>query len=209
MIQTGMNDNPSPPGLTPPDLTSSGLTPPGPTRPGPERLILIAAVARHRGIGLQDRLLVHLPEDLQHFRRTTLGCPVIMGRRTWDSLPAAFRPLPGRRNIVLSRQAKAHFEGAETAASLEAALATLQGTPRAFVIGGEQIYRLALPHADELILTEIDAEPPADAFFPEWDPRAFTEVARTPGKPSASNSATPSYAFVTYRRRGQTATPQA
>lgn len=161
------------------------------------RLILIAAIAGHRGIGLHDRLLFNLPEDLQHFRRTTTGCPVIMGRRTWDSLPAAFRPLPGRRNIVLSRNAALEVPGAESATRLDQALARLSDAPRIFVIGGEQIYRMALPQADELILTEVRAEPPADAFFPAWDPQAFIETQRIPGQ---GGPEAPAYDFVTYRR---------
>ena len=176
---------------------------------GPQKLTLIAAVTQDLGIGLNNRLLVALPEDLKHFKRTTLGCPVIMGRKTWDSLPPAFRPLPGRRNIVLSRSGSASFEGAEVASSLEEALNRLQGVERAFVIGGEQIYRQALPFAHELILTEIDAQPPADAFFPRWAPEEFVEVQRVEGAPSNTSPATagtaapthtPRYAFVTYAR---------
>ena len=172
-----------------------------PPSSGPSCLSLIAAVTRDGGIGLANRLLVHLPEDLKHFRRITLGCPVIMGRKTWDSLPEAFRPLPGRRNLVLSRDPNVVCPGAQTHAGLPQALAALAGEPRAFIIGGAEVYRLALPLADELVLTEIDAQPLADAFFPAWDRSAYEEVSRIPGTPPSSEGTFPSYAFVTYRRR--------
>lgn len=165
-----------------------------PARP---RVTLIAAVARHGGIGWRNQLLVHLPEDLRHFRRVTLGCPVLMGRKTWDSLPAAFRPLPGRRNLVLSRSSDKACPGAEVVTTLEEALNRLRGEHRVFVIGGAEIYRLALPLADEMILTEIEAEPQADAFFPDWPRDAFKEIQRLPG----TEPSEPAYAFVTYQRR--------
>jgi dihydrofolate reductase len=146
-------------------------------------LALIAAVARDGAIGQANGLLFRLPEDLQHFKRTTLGCPVVMGRKTWDSLPAAFRPLPGRRNLVVTRQPALHAPleaaGAESAGSLDDALARLADAPRVFVIGGGELYAQALPHADALELTEIEADAPqADAFFPAWDRGAFREVTR-------------------------------
>ncbi len=169
----------------------------------PACLSLIAAITRNCGIGLNNQLLVHIPEDLRHFRRVTMGCPVIMGRKTWDSLPAAFRPLPGRRNVVVSRNAQAECPGAEVCSSLEAALERLGPEPRVFVIGGAQLYALALPHADELVLTEIDAEPPADAFFPAWSPADFEVVQRVAPAPAPESGPPPiPYAFVTYRRRG-------
>src|SRR5512137_2139825 len=104
-------------------------------------LSLIAVVARNRAIGRDNALLWHLPEDLRHFREVTRGKPVIMGRKTWESLPAAFRPLPGRRNVVVSRNADYVATGAECAASLDAALRLCADADEAFVIGGEQIYR--------------------------------------------------------------------
>lgn len=166
----------------------------------PACVSLIAAVARNRGIGLNNELLVHLPQDLQHFRQVTLGCPVVMGRKTWDSLPPRFRPLPGRRNIVLSRNANLPCPGAELHASLEAALHALADERRVFVIGGAQVYALALPWADELVLTEIDADLPADAFFPDWSGGEFEPVQRV--EPVLDGSPPPvPYAFVTYRRR--------
>lgn len=159
-------------------------------RPTP-RLALIAAVARNGTIGKDNGLLWHEPEDLKHFRRVTMGCPVIMGRKTWDSLPARFRPLPGRRNLVITRSADWHADGAEAVHSLPAALALLAGTPKAFVIGGAEIYALALPLADELVLTEIDADLDGDAFFPRWDRARFACTSREPQT---------GYSFATYQR---------
>ena len=177
------------------------MPPPSPAL-RPACLSLIAAVARNGGIGLNNQLLVHLPEDLKHFRRVTMGCPVIMGRKTWDSLPPQFRPLPGRRNIVISRHPETACAGAEVHTTLDAALQDLAGVPKAFVIGGAQIYALALPMADELVLTEIDAQPPADAFFPPWNRQAFDLVERQ--QPSGEGTAPPvPYSFATYRRRQQ------
>jgi dihydrofolate reductase len=160
-------------------------------------LVLIAGVARNGVIGRDGGLPWHLPEDLRHFKRQTLGWPVIMGRRTWDSLPPAFRPLPGRRNLVVTRQADWHAEGAEPAPSLASALDRLRGSERAFVIGGAHLYAEALPHTDELLLTEIDADVEGDAFFPPWDRRAFVERSRETHRAPAGWD----YAFVHYVRR--------
>ena len=172
--------------------------PTAPPRPGPT-LVLIAAMARGRAIGIDNRLPWHLPEDLAHFRRQTTGCPVIMGRKTWDSLPARFRPLPGRRNVVLSRQAGWSAPGAEVAGSVEEALARLADVPKVFVIGGEQVYRAALPRADELVLTELDRDVPgADAWFPDFTGLGFTEISRESIQPAAPNHH--AVCFVTWRR---------
>ena len=165
------------------------------------RLALIAAVARNGAIGRDNDLLFREAADQRHFRDTTMGCPVIMGRKTWDSLPARFRPLPGRRNLVLSRDAAFEAPGAEVVGSLDAALAlTLADaadTPRVFVIGGAQLYALALPRADELVLTEVDADLPGDVFFPPWDRSQFVETSRH----DAVSAAGLPYAFVVYQRR--------
>jgi len=159
-------------------------------RPTPRpQLALIAAVARNGAIGKAGGLLWREPEDQKHFRRVTMGCPVIMGRKTWDSLPARFRPLPGRRNVVITRNAAWHAPGAEPAPSLDAALALLAEAPKAFVIGGAELYALALPHAHELVLTEIDADLEGDTFFPHWDRSTFAETSRDDR---------PGYSFVTY-----------
>ncbi|WP_319243083.1 dihydrofolate reductase [uncultured Propionivibrio sp.] len=144
-------------------------------------LSLIAAVARQRVIGKDNTLLWHLPEDMRYFRETTRGKPVIMGRKTWESLPEKFRPLPGRRNIVVSRNADYVAAGAELANSLDTALAATAGEAEVFVIGGEALYRLALPHADRLYLTEIERDYDGDAFFPEIIAQQWQERSRVPG----------------------------
>jgi dihydrofolate reductase len=136
---------------------------------------LVAAIARNGGIGRGGQLLVRLPEDLRHFKRVTLGSPIVMGRKTWDSIG---RPLPGRRNIVITRDAAWKAEGADRAGSLESALAMASPAAKVYVIGGAEIYRLALPLADELVLTEIDADYDADTFFPAWPRAAFRETTR-------------------------------
>ncbi len=161
------------------------------------KLALIAAVARNGAIGLAGTMPWQLKADLAHFRRTTMGCPVVMGRKTWDSLPEAFRPLPGRRNVVVTRNAAWRADGAEAAPSLDVALATLADAERVFLIGGGELYAQALPRADELVLTEIDADFDADTRFPSWDRAAFEEVAR---ERHEGDAAWP-YAFVHYRRR--------
>jgi dihydrofolate reductase len=158
---------------------------------------LIAAVGRRREIGRGNDLLWRTREDQLHFKHTTMGHPVVMGRKTWDSLPERFRPLPGRRNIVVSRNTAFEAKGAEVVASLDAALALAAGAPRVFVVGGAQLYALALPRAHELVLTEVDAEFEADVFFPTWDRTAFDEVAREAHTDPEGRA----YAFVTYHRR--------
>lgn len=159
-------------------------------------LSLIAAVARNGAIGRDNKLLTRISEDLKFFKRTTLGCPVIMGRKTWDSIG---RPLPGRRNIVISRNAQWQAEGAERAASLQEALARVQDAPKVFVIGGGEIYAEALPLADQLVLTEIDADFEADAFFPAFDRSQFNAVASDPQTSEEGHR----YRWVTYTRQSQ------
>jgi dihydrofolate reductase len=164
------------------------------------RLSLIAALDLSGAIGRDGGLLWSEREDLAHFRRVTMGHPVIMGRKTWDSLPARFRPLPGRRNIVLTRHREWRADGAERAGSLDEALALLAGADRAFVIGGGQLYALALSLADELELTEIDAVfEGTDTHFPAHARSRFHEAAREP-RVAADGTR---YAFVTYHRRNQ------
>ena len=141
------------------------------------RLHLIFARSRNGVIGRDNALPWHLPEDLAHFKRCTLGCPVIMGRKTWDSLPARFKPLPGRSNIVLSRQPGWHAAGATVAADLDAALVLCADAPDAWVIGGAQLYALALEHAHSAEVTEIDTELEGDAFAPSFGPQ-WREVRR-------------------------------
>jgi len=167
--------------------------------PGRPSLVLIAAVARNGVIGHDNQLLWHLPEDLSHFRRATQGHAVLMGRKTWDSLPARFRPLPGRRNVVLTRQTALSLPGAEAAGNMAAALGRLADADQVFVIGGEQLYAAAMPHADTLLLTEIDRDFDGDTRFPDWDRAAFTEVARERHQAAAPNDF--DFSFVTYQRK--------
>jgi dihydrofolate reductase len=162
-------------------------------------IVLVAAVAANGVIGRGNELVFRHPADAKHFRETTMGAPVIMGRKTWESLPARFRPLPGRRNLVVTRQAGYAAEGAETASSLEAALALAAGAPRVFVIGGGELYAQALPQAHELVLTEVQAALDGDVRFPPVDPSHWVEVQRVP--PALDAPATPAFSFVTYRRR--------
>ena len=162
-------------------------------------IVLVAAVARNGVVGRAGALPWHLPEDLAHFRAVTKGLPVLMGRKTWDSLPARFRPLPGRRNIVVTRQPGWRAAGAESAPSLDAALALAADAPRVCVIGGAELYAAALPRADELLLTEVAQDFDGDAHFPPFDRSAFVESARATHPAAPPNAF--DYAFVRYRRR--------
>lgn len=145
------------------------------------KLALIWAMARNRTIGRNNALPWHLPEDLKYFKRVTLGKPVIMGRKTWESIG---RPLPGRTNIVISRDAGFQAEGVRVVQTLEQALALaekiclIDGADEAVVIGGAQIYALALPLADRLYLTQVHADVEGDAHFPPLDLAQWHEVGR-------------------------------
>ena len=161
------------------------------------RISLVAAVARGGVIGRDNSIPWRIPEDVARFREMTMGHPVVMGRKTWDSIPARFRPLPGRRNVVVTRNGKWYGDGAERAGSLEEALDLVTDAPEVFVIGGAEIYAAALPFADELQLTEIDAEIEGDTLFPPIDGTVFEEVER---EPHASENG-PTFAFVRYARR--------
>jgi dihydrofolate reductase len=162
----------------------------------PARLHLIYARAANGVIGKDNVIPWHLPEDLAHFKRTTMGCPVIMGRKTWDSLPAKFRPLPGRLNIVVTRDSGWRAEGATAAHSLDAARALCPPDSDAWVIGGAQIYAQALPLASTVVVTEIARDFEGDAFAPtlgaEWKETARDSLVAASGLPLA---------FVTYRRQ--------
>lgn len=164
------------------------------------QLTLIAAVARQRAIGRANTLPWHLPEDLRYFRAMTKGKPVIMGRKTWESLPEAFRPLPGRRNIVVTRDAQYVADGATVVHSLAEAAAAA-GAEEAFVIGGAELYAQALPLATRLLLTEIEIDvADADAFFPAFSHREWREVSRDAQHSAASDSPALDFAFVVYER---------
>ncbi len=152
------------------------------------RVGLIWAEAHDGVIGAQGGMPWHVPEDLAHFKAITLGAPVVMGRRTWESFPARFRPLPGRRNIVVTRQQDWHDAGAERAASLEAALtlAETSGSEWVWVIGGGQLYREAMAYADRLEVTELDLDVDGDTRAP--DRSAWTPAAGGQGEWATSSS---------------------
>lgn len=161
----------------------------------PTRINLIYARAANGVIGVNNALPWHLPEDLAHFKRQTLGAPVVMGRKSWDSLPPRFRPLPGRANIVVTRQADWQAEGAQRAGSLAEAFSLAGDVPELWVIGGAQIYAEAEPLARRAVVTEIAKDFEGDAFAPTLGP-AWRETAR---EAHMSASGLP-FAFVTYER---------
>lgn len=140
---------------------------------------MIYARARNGVIGKQGQLPWHLPEDLAHFKRITLGQAVVMGRVTWESLPEKFRPLPGRTNVVVSRQTTFNANGAQVVSSLEAAMALFSSTEVVWLIGGAQLYAQALPLASQIVVTEIDADFEGDAFAPTLSPNDWTETQRS------------------------------
>jgi dihydrofolate reductase len=160
--------------------------------------VVVAAIARNGTIGNGHELVWRIPEDMAHFKRITLGHPVLMGRRTWDGLPPRFRPLPGRRNLVLTRQPGWQAPGAEAVHTLEEAVARCRGSERLYVIGGAQLWALALPQVEELVLTEIDHDYAGDTVFPAWDRSAFVEASRERVQAAAPNDF--ALDFVTYRR---------
>ena len=163
-------------------------------------IALVVAVARNGAIGVEGRLPWRLPGDLAHFKKVTLGKPVLMGRKTWESLPR--RPLPGRPTLVVTRAAGYPAAGAEVLGSLDAALARgralalASGAGEIAVIGGAEIYAACLSRAARIYLTEVDAAPDADAFFPEFDRKAWQEEERVAGPPGDG----PPYAFVVLTR---------
>ena len=163
-------------------------------------LSLIAAVARNGVIGKDNQLLWHLPGDMRYFRDTTRGKPVIMGRRTWESLPEKFRPLPGRLNIVLSRDPTYLTQGATRVTSLDEALTHCASTDEVFVIGGGDLYRQALPLAGRVYLTEITTDFEGDTLFPELPPADWREVSRSPLNEDAGLR----YTFAVYERTQST-----
>lgn len=166
------------------------------------KIVMIAALARNRVIGRDNMLLWRLKSDLRRFRDLTMGKPIIMGRKTFQSIG---RPLPGRHTIVMTRDASFAPDGVTIASSLEEALDTARSIakqhnqPEIAIVGGAQIYDLAMPLADDLYLTHVEAQPEGDAFFPPVDPAIFAETAR------ADYSARPddehAFSFVDYVRR--------
>ncbi|MBM7335527.1 MAG: dihydrofolate reductase [Alcanivorax sp.] len=165
------------------------------------RLAMMAAKASNDVIGRDNKLPWYLPNDLKYFKQATLGKPIIMGRNTWESLK---RPLPGRTNIVITRQEQYPAEGAKVVATLDQALelaehvALIDGQDEVVVIGGAQIYALALPRADRLYLTEVHAEVPGDTYFPAVDAAQWREVGREDFQAEGPNPY--DYSFVVYER---------
>jgi dihydrofolate reductase len=141
------------------------------------RVTLIAALGRNRVIGRDGAMPWHLPEDLKHFKHTTMGHPMVMGRKTFESIG---RVLPGRRTIVITRQQGWHHPDVEAAHSLPEALSLAGPGDEVFVVGGGEVYREAMPFAQRLVLTEVHDSPEGDTFFPEWSRRQWREVAREP-----------------------------
>ena len=155
-------------------------------------IALIAAVARNGVIGIDNRLPWRIPEDLKRFRTLTTGHSIIMGRRTWESIA---RPLPDRENIIVTRRPDFRAAGAQSAGSLNDALEIVALPEPVFIIGGEALYRAALPVADMLYLTEIDKDFEGDARFPDFDRAAWRLVAHDPRQGASFD-----YAFATYVR---------
>ena len=126
---------------------------------------LIAAMAKNRGIGWRGQMPWHLPDELKHFKQTTMGKAIVMGRKTWESIG---RALPGRQNIVVTRNRTYRAEGCDVVGSIEKAMELAEGS-EVMVIGGGELYRQALPVASRMILTKVESEPAADTWFPVWD----------------------------------------
>ena len=144
---------------------------------------LIVAASTNDVIGRNGELPWRLSADLQRFKQITMGKPIVMGRKTWESVG---RPLPGRQNIVVTRNPDYRAEGCDVVASLQAAVRVAKGE-EVMVIGGGELYRQAMPHADRMVLTRVDCEPAADTWFPAWDPADWTEVSAREETPDQAN----------------------
>ena len=142
-------------------------------------LALVVAMSRNRVIGVDGGLPWHIPEDLKHFRRVTLGHAIVMGRKTWDSIG---RPLPKRRNLVVTRQEDLALGGAEVFHSLEAAIEAARRDDEPRIVGGATLYEQALPKATRLLITEVDRVVEGDVLFPALDPEHWVEVERRRGE---------------------------
>lgn len=166
------------------------------------KLSLIWAMARNGVIGRNNALPWYLPEDLRYFKRVTMGKPIIMGRKTWDSIA---RPLPGRTNIVITRDRQFEVEGVKIVHSLDEALALasriahIDGAEECMVMGGAEIYALALPQAERLYLTQVHAEVEGDAYFPNFDAGQWQELAREDFEASGANPY--AYSFLVLERK--------
>lgn len=160
-------------------------------------IAIIAAIDKNNALGFKNRLLFYLPDDLKRFKALTTGHTVVMGRKTFDSLPKG--ALPNRRNIVLSRSTRLELPGAEVYASLEEALQHCADDEQVFIMGGASVYKQAMPLADRLYMTEIDAEAAeADVYFPAIDHQVWHETKRDVRR--ADDRHPCNYAFVDYER---------
>ena len=158
-------------------------------------ITLIAAMAHNRVIGINNTLPWDLPADMRHFREQTMGKPILMGRKTFDSIG---RPLPGRQNIVVTRDNSVQIEGCDVVHSIEEALQVARDAPEVIVMGGESFYQQLLPQADRLLLTMIDLEIDGDAWFPQWNESEWQETGREDHTIDEKNHW--SYSFVTMER---------
>jgi dihydrofolate reductase len=159
---------------------------------------IIVAVSEDLGIGKDNELLWNLPEDMKRFKKITFGKTVIMGRKTWESLPK--KPLPGRKNVVITDIPYDDFPGAVTAYSIEDALNKCESKEEIFIIGGGSIYSQFMPLADRLIVTHVHRKAPADVFFPEIDPHVWEVIEKEEHKTVCSNDIP--YIFTIYERKG-------
>ena len=157
---------------------------------------IVVAIAQNNGIGKDNQLLWHLPADLKHFKDITSGHTIIMGRKTYASIG---KPLPNRRNIVITRNTALELPGAEVVHSLAEALQLCEGTAEVFIIGGAEIYNQAIAHCDRIYLTVVDANLEADAFFPVIDPAIWSEQDSISHQPDEKNKL--AYTFSTLIRK--------
>lgn len=158
---------------------------------------IIVAIANNNAIGKDNDLLWHISEDLKYFKSTTLGCPIIMGRNTWDSLP--FKPLPKRENIIISRNKDYKVEGAKVIHSVEEAILYAKQFDKSFIMGGGMLYKAALPFCDRLYITKVFKDFEADTFFPEIDLNTWTIESESDIKTDPNNSL--EFQFLVYKRK--------
>lgn len=164
------------------------------------KVSIIAAVAENRAIGKNNDLIWHLPDDLRFFKKTTTGSPIIMGRKNYESIPEKYRPLPNRKNIVVTRQKDYQAPGCEVVQNIEEALKNEQNQDEVFIIGGGQIYQLSLDHdlVDQMYITEVHHSFDADAFFPKFDKSRWSK--EIIGKHSIDEKHTYAFTFCLYTK---------
>jgi dihydrofolate reductase len=158
---------------------------------------IIVAISEDRGIGKSNNLLWHIPEDMKRFKKLTFGKTVIMGRKTWESLPK--KPLPGRKNIVITDIPGESFDHSVTAYSIEDAMSICEKDDEVFIIGGGSIYRQFMPLADRLYITHVHRKAPADVFFPEIDPKIWEVIEKEEFKPDSEGGIP--YTYIIYIRK--------